>query len=368
MSEKPDSTGSDGNVTASDTTAEHSLNGTEKATAVAVADSPVEEAETTADATSDATVGEAGAIADGDKAAAVPTADATDDSTAAADDASPSAVGTADALPADDGAGFLAELARAMQATAGEERQRAAADITRRRDSHLASIEARRAAEADRMRKLADGDLRAIDSWADGERQRIDREREARAAAVREDLTTSLTQHAALIDREIEAVEAAIFTHRSEIDAFFTGLDRETDPVAIAQHASRRPAFPTLESITVSSDSVEEAAPGPEASAVPVMDQQQPEPKLADAWASWNRSTTPEVDTATESTDEAAAPEAAAEPESEAEADAAVGPEPTAVAVGTSSGAKDDRVLQSVPVSRPMSWLRRPLNGEHTDK
>jgi len=116
--------------------------------------------------------------------------DATDGVAAVTDD-----VVEASAQPVDDGAAFLAELARAMQATASEERTRAAAEIDRRREQHLAGIDARRAAEVERMRKLADGDLQAIDAWAEGERQRIERERETRAAALRADLETSLTKH-----------------------------------------------------------------------------------------------------------------------------------------------------------------------------
>ena len=256
----------------------------------------------------------------------------------------------------DDGADFLTELTRAMQAAAGEERQRAEADIARRRDEHLATIQERRSAEADRMKALADGDLRAIDAWAEGERERIDRERETRAAAVREDLQTSLAEHGSKIDREVEAVEAAIGAHRAEVEAFFTALDGETDPVAIALQARRRPAFPSLDAlpdVTVAATQPEKTAPA--GAGVPVMSGD-PAPKLADAWANWSaaRDAAPTTD-ATDPTP----------------ATAPTGPEQLEAVAVTSSANKpqeESTVLQTMAVSRPMSWLRRSSNGDGSDK
>src|SRR5436190_13107146 len=166
--------------------------------------------------------------------------------------------------PADEGDPFLAELTKAMQASAAAERDRANAEIDRRRLEHLTSIEARRKTTADEMTALADQDLRAIDDWAEGERRRIDRERETRAAAVRDDLRASLAEHGSRIDREVDAVEAAITAHRANVDAFFTELDAETEPVAIALQARRRPTFPNLTDLPIGG---EPAVAGTEAAA-----------------------------------------------------------------------------------------------------
>jgi hypothetical protein len=323
--------------------------------------------------------------------------DATDGVAAVTDD-----VVEASAQPVDDGAAFLAELARAMQATASEERTRAAAEIDRRREQHLAGIDARRTAEVERMRKLADGDLQAIDAWAERERQRIQSERETRAAALRADLETSLTEHGSRIDREIERVEAAITVHRSEMDAFFTTLDTEADPVAIAQHASRRPVFPTLESVATEAPTASDAAPAsdpPQATDVPTSDvptshadpaatgagdatatstagltprgpgvgvMDPSPPKLAEAWSAWSG-----IGEATESENEGETKAVSADDASDATgadpaAAEASGPEEIEVAAVTSSGARpaSGSLLQSTPVSRPMSWLRR---GSHDD-
>jgi hypothetical protein len=157
------------------------------------------------------------------------------------------ATGSEAAAVAPDGADFLAQLADAMRATAGTERARVAEDIERRRAAQVALIEGRRDAEASRMRELADDDRKAIDAWAEAEQQRIQAERERRTRELEDDLTRSLAEHAGQIDGRIQAVEQAVQAHRADVDAFFTALEAETDPVRIAQQAGRRPAFPDLD-------------------------------------------------------------------------------------------------------------------------
>jgi hypothetical protein len=190
----------------------------------------------------------------------------------------------------DDGTAFLAELARAMQATAGVERKRLEEDTERRRETHLESIRVRRESEATTMRDLAAEDLKAIDEWAEAERQRIDKEREGRAAALQEDLETSLTEHGAKIDREIESVDAAIVAYRTEVDSYFAALDQETDPVEIARHAGQRPTFPDLDAVSAAELVTPET--NAEGAAVGVMDPAG-SGDLADAWSQWNQQATP---------------------------------------------------------------------------
>jgi hypothetical protein len=144
---------------------------------------------------------------------------------------------------------FLSELARAMQATAGQERDRAVADTERRRTARIDEIRARETAEADRMRELAAEDQTGIDSWAETEVARIKAEQERRSEALRADLETSLGQHRELIAQEIQRVETAVAGYRTEVETFFDALERETDPVAIAQLATSRPVFPSLDTV-----------------------------------------------------------------------------------------------------------------------
>ena len=157
---------SDDAAPAPDTT-EWSANGVH-ADSAEVTDSPADDA-TSADAP------EPTAEADAD--AELAPAEATDDVAAATDE---------------DGSGFLNQLVRAMQTTAAAEKARVAAEIDRRREAHLSAVEARRLAEATTMLELADTDLKAIDSWAEAERHRIQAERERRATALQADLEASL--------------------------------------------------------------------------------------------------------------------------------------------------------------------------------
>jgi hypothetical protein len=309
-----------------------------------------------------------------DAIAATAESEATDTvSTEVTDIDSTEAPAAAATTPDDPGA-FLSELVRAMQTTASTERARITEQTDRRRDEHLAAIHARREAEAQKMRDLADDDLKAIDAWAEDERQRIQAERERRAGALSDDLQKSLAEHGARIDGEIEGVEAAIATYRLEVDAFFVALDGETDPVAIAQHASRRPVFPDLdkpadtEAVAVTADAAQdgtsagtdsgsdvrsaEATTGDAAEppAVPVMDSH-PGSRLAASFANWSGSSA------------AAQADASSEPVSTSD------PTEAEVPVAVALGVNDDgpgTILHAVPSGRPLSWLRR--GGDSSDR
>jgi hypothetical protein len=295
------------------------------------------------------------------------------DSTEVTDVDSTEAAAAAATTPDDPGA-FLSELVRAMQTTASTERARITEQTDRRREEHLAAIQARREAEAQKMRDLADDDLKAIDSWAEDERQRIQAERERRAGALSDDLQKSLAEHGARIDGEVEGVEAAIATYRLEVDAFFVALDGETDPVAIAQHASRRPAFPDLDkpadtaAVSVTADAIQDGTSAgtdsvgdvPSADAttsdvaepapIAVMDTN-PGSRLAASFANWSGASP--------------ATEADAPPEPVSTGEQAE----TEVPVAVAHGANDDgpgTILHAVPSGRPLSWLRR--GGDSTDR
>jgi hypothetical protein len=272
---------------------------------------------------------------------------------------------------ADDGSTFLSALVEAMQTTASAERARVAEETDQRREAHLTRVKARRETEATAMRELAGTDLKAIDAWAEDERRRIQEERQRRATARQALLETTLAEHGATIDREIQAVEAAIGTYRADTDAFFATLGHETDPVEIARNASKRPAFPALETIgkPVATDApvATEAAAEAETTGegVPLTGvMARPAPAdLGTSWARWNSSIAA-TETVPADDAELAAPEATA-PAPEATAPAPVAPPTeesssaptplTASAVVSGQG----RVLQTTPVSRPMSWLRR---------
>jgi hypothetical protein len=292
------------------------------------------------------------------------------------------------AASGDEGSVFVAQLVQAMQTTAALERVRVGEDIERRRQAHIDVVRNRQTAEADRMRDLAGDDLKSIQEWADGEISRIQGERERRAAELQKDLETSLVEHGAKIDREIEGVEMAIATYRAHVDAFFESLDRETDPILIAQQAASRPMFPSLDALveTVSAAPAEAAETAQPAAAEKSTSDTEPPAPTGDASSG----------TAT-TTEGASEPPwvAVMDPEAEAapvESWTAPGdPTPTPAATGASEQADqggtagepgetvavpvgqindgNTSLFESISVLRPMAWLRREANGgEHVNR
>ncbi len=273
----------------------------------------------------------------------------------------------ADSTADDPDSTFLADLARAMQATAASERARMDVEIEKRRGAHIDQIRARQASEADRMRELAAEELQAIDVWAKGERDRIRLERERRAGELDADLATSLADHTKQVDAEIELVETAISTYRTDVEAFFADLDQETDVVAIAQRATLRPAFPDLERVvsgTVSVDAVTE--PAVEAPLEQVAD------AAADAGTSAEPSPVGVMDPAsigepgeswTAVTEATSAAQATGEPADDDAEPLLIDDDVVPVAAGVNESGRKS-LFQSVQVVHPTSWLHRSKNGD----
>jgi hypothetical protein len=285
----------------------------------------------------------------------------------------------------DEGAVFLASLANAMQEAATAERTRVVEDIDRRRDAHLEGIEARREAEGGRINQLADDDRAAVRAWVETEQTRIGAERDRRIAAVEADLQGSLAEHGAKIDAEKERVEAAIATYRTDVDAYFEKLGGETDPVAIAQQAGRRPVFPDLDAIgaevppTVPDAATQLADQGTRM--IGVMASSRPTTKLSQAWAAWNASGGTDGSAPTspsETAVDAVASADATPPEPHINpVDPGPHPEPVAVAAGgiettaepapaaaSSPEAAPDQAPQSGSSFGGMSWLRRDKGND----
>ena len=187
----------------------------------------------------------------------------------------------------DDRVKFLTDLTAVMQTTAASEKARNAELTESRRKTHIDSIRAREAMEAEELRELAKEDVKGIDAWSEGEIKRIKLERERRIASRREQLQIRLEEHRSVIGREVDAVEAAVGGYRAEMDDFFTRLGGQTDPVEFARQAGSQPAFPDLTTIGTA-QAVAAAAPdygyvasAPAAEAVP----EAPQASLAEAEA-----------------------------------------------------------------------------------
>jgi hypothetical protein len=303
--------------------------------------------------------------------------------------------------PLDERASFLQSLVETMHATLSAEAARVADDIERRRAAFVAAARSQREPMARRMRELANEDRGAIDRWAADELARIQIERERRVHEVEVDLASSLAEHDARIEEEIQRVEAAIATYRVEIEAFFASLARETDPVAIAQKASERPRFPAIEI------SVHAVVSAPPPAPVPTAPAEQEAPALQEAVAVPELVGAPEPIAAPEpvaveavAAAAAVAAEHAAEPErapvpvmdpiaaKRAEwwaawkalheppelsevLDAAEQEAPSDVleAVTAGSVARPDQqsggvLITSIPILRPFNWLRRGRDAD----
>ncbi|HZC32305.1 MAG TPA: hypothetical protein VE640_03350 [Candidatus Bathyarchaeia archaeon] len=363
---------------------------TESPAAVGQAD----ETPATAEQTDEAPVGE-----QADAASESPTTDdiaatavepaATDDgSTSTSDEVAAAATSDEGATASgDEGSVFVAQLVQAMQTTAALERVRVGEDIERRRQAHIDLVRSRQRAEADRMRDLAGDDLKSIQEWADGEIGRIQGERERRATELQKDLETSLVEHGAKIDREIEGVEMAIATYRAHVDAFFESLDRETDPILIAQQAASRPMFPSLDALveTVSAAPAEAAETAEPAAAEKPSSDAEPAP-TGDASSGtatpsegaseppWVAVMDPEAEAApveswTAPADPTPAPAATGASEEADQGGTAGEPgETVTVPVGQINDGNTS-LFESISVLRPMAWLRREANGgEHVNR
>jgi hypothetical protein len=149
--------------------------------------------------------------------------------------------------PPEDIADFPVRLARSMQAAARAYRARVAEEINLRRLAVLAAIRDERRADAILARQTTAKNRRAVDAWAATAQRQIKSERQRRKVELEAELRRTLRDQNRLVDRRVKAVEAALAAHRDELDAFFDEIEGDPDPVAIALHARRRPAFPELD-------------------------------------------------------------------------------------------------------------------------
>ena len=144
---------------------------------------------------------------------------------------------------------FSTELTDAMHAVARAQRDRMLEEARDREAVCVDAARSRAADEIDGARTEADASSAEIEAWAASEIQRIEAERGERLAIVRRSLDDRLARHDSLLEREIEAIAAGASAHREELEAFFSRLETEHDPVAIAGMAARMPAPPRLDEI-----------------------------------------------------------------------------------------------------------------------
>ncbi|HEY8168034.1 MAG TPA: hypothetical protein VIF84_04910 [Candidatus Limnocylindrales bacterium] len=142
---------------------------------------------------------------------------------------------------------FLADLVRAMRSTAEDSRTSLVEALRADGTTSVEQIHARSAEEVEGLRRVADDDVTGIKDWSKSEVARIRAETEERIAERKQELELSLEGHAALIEREIEHVQARIAEYEAEMDAFFVRLDEVEDPSEFAAVASEMPEPPSLD-------------------------------------------------------------------------------------------------------------------------
>ncbi len=142
---------------------------------------------------------------------------------------------------------FLAEIARAMQAAAAQERERIHAGLGEEESSQIEKVHVRATAEAAALRQGADDDMRLVDSWCEEQIRQIHLEASRRIDDRRRELEQSVTQHGSLIETEVESVHGAVRDYRDSLDAFFARMAQEGDPSAIAGLAGTLPDPPDLD-------------------------------------------------------------------------------------------------------------------------
>jgi len=142
---------------------------------------------------------------------------------------------------------FLADLVRAMRSTAEENRTSLVDGLRTEGKTSVEQIHARSAEEVDGLRRVAEQDVAGIKDWSKTEIARLRTETEERITERRQELELSLEGHAALIEREIEHVQARIAEYEAEMDAFFVRLEEVEDPSEFASVAAEMPEPPSLE-------------------------------------------------------------------------------------------------------------------------
>jgi hypothetical protein len=154
---------------------------------------------------------------------------------------------------------FLADLTKAMQTAAEEERNKNLSQFQADAKAYVEQIHERSATEANTLRRQADDDVAAVREWSKAEIARIREETETKITARKGRLETEIEQHAAMIEREIELVQGRVAGFEDEMARFFERLLAEDDPTHFATMAENLPEPPSFDDMPVL-DPVEFAA------------------------------------------------------------------------------------------------------------
>ncbi|HUQ79305.1 MAG TPA: hypothetical protein VM427_10615 [Patescibacteria group bacterium] len=147
---------------------------------------------------------------------------------------------------------FMADLTKAMQAAAEDARSRTISQLQADAKTHVETIHGRAATEAADLRHTADDDVAGVREWSKAEIARIREETETRITDRKARLEADIKQHAAVIEREVDAVQKTVAEFEEAMAAFFGRLLGEEDPSRFATMAENLPEPPAFDSLLVS--------------------------------------------------------------------------------------------------------------------
>ncbi len=142
---------------------------------------------------------------------------------------------------------FLADLTKAMQATAEAARDETLERFATEAKGATERVHADAAEEMTEMRRSADDDVAAIREWSKGEIARIREETETRIATRKSYLEGELESHAGVVERRIELISNNVAAFEAEMAAFCERLFAEGDPATFAAMAEQMPEPPSLD-------------------------------------------------------------------------------------------------------------------------
>jgi hypothetical protein len=174
---------------------------------------------------------------------------------------------------------FLADLTKAMQATAEAARNETLERFSAEAKTATEKVQSGASEEIAELRRAADDDVAAIREWSKGEIARIREETETRISARKTYLEGELEGHAGVVDRRVERINGSVAAFETEMAAFCERLFAEGDPAKFAAMAEQMPEPPSLDSFSEPAsligtapvaavetpEPVAEAEPGPEA-------------------------------------------------------------------------------------------------------
>ncbi len=176
---------------------------------------------------------------------------------------------------------YLADLTKAMQATAESARSQTLGQAQADAKAHIEDIHSRSATDASELRKRADDDVAGIREWSKAEIARVRDETERRIAGRKGELEGQLERHAGVIEQEIERVQGQLSMFEGEMVRFYDHLLAEEDPTKFASLFENLPEPPLFSVSIVDLDAIMAGAGG--TAAVVAAPVEAAEPETADA-------------------------------------------------------------------------------------